>query len=209
MFIELSVAFLLISLQRYRSVVVDFPFRPMYMLCIFWTRGWSVEVKYLCTLRTRGRSAEGGLCLSLPGRWNKLKSIGNTFCPLSSSLIMDTKHISVWETPDTVMFSVIVYLIHVSDTLYKLGAQFVLISVQCAFYFFSIRIQAASFFSPFPGIFYYKTWVEPGYFSFFFFFFLQRYRKPKSLRCFPLFSTYCFLLVNQCTPYKSIIAISL
>lgn len=42
--------------------------------------------------------------------------------------------------PDTVMFYVIVYLIHVSDTLYKLGALFMLISVQCAFYFFSIRI---------------------------------------------------------------------
>lgn len=84
--------------------------------CIFEVEGWSVEVKYWRTLRTRGRRAEGGLCLSLPGRWNKLKSIGNTFCPLASSLIMDTKHISVWEMPDTVMFYVIVYLIHLSAT---------------------------------------------------------------------------------------------
>lgn len=89
------------------------PLGPCTVLVVyFWTGGWSVEVKYWRTLKTRGRRAEDGLCLSLPGRWNKLKSIGNTFCPLTSSLIMDTKHISVWEMPDTVMSYVIVYLIH-------------------------------------------------------------------------------------------------
>lgn len=109
------------SFQRYRHIGRVSPVAHVQCMCLvcLWNGGWSVEVNYWRTLRRRGRRAEGSLCLSLPGRWNKLKSIGNTFCLLTSFLIMDTKHISGREMPVSVRFYVIVYLIHISNTLYK------------------------------------------------------------------------------------------
>lgn len=164
------------SSSRYSSIRVVSPLGPctVCVWCIF--EGWSVDVKYWCTLRARGRRAEGGLCLSLPGRWNKLKSIGNTFCPLASSLITDTKHTYVWETADTVMFYVIVYLIHMCT---NLGAQSVLVRLQCAFYFSTTTRALSCFFLPFQKLF--QTWVDP--ISFFFITKVQKTKVPQMFPC--------------------------
>lgn len=78
--------------------------------------GWSVEVEYWSTLSTRGKgercSERGGgdrggggkglYCSAVSWQMKRAVICRKHLCPRSSSPIMDTKHISFKEKPDTV-----------------------------------------------------------------------------------------------------------